>query len=153
MPTGDYERYRLRLDAQLRADVELIYEAYRAKLRAYETVARARGEDFVSLPAAELPFALPPAPAPEPPPRLVSAPPAAPARSPAHQVEGALLAVWDQLPEVFDRADLVKLLGLEPRRSTLHRVLLRYVREGALEREDGPGGRYLLRYRKLQAPS
>ena len=154
MPTGDYERYRRQLDAQLRADVELIYEAYRAKLRAYETVARARGEEFASLPAAELPFALPPAPAPEPlpPPAAMPLPATAPRRR-ANEVEGAVLAVWDRLPAVFDRDDLVRLLGFEPRRSTLHRILLRFVREKALDVEEGPGGRYLKRYRKLQDPS
>src|SRR5262249_11104739 len=114
MPTGEYERYRQQLDAQLRADVELVYEAYRAKLRAYETVARARGEDFEPLPAADLPTGLRPSPA-----------PAAPARrtkSRAHQVWDSVLAAIETLPEQFDKFDLVKALGFEPRRSTLHRV-------------------------------
>jgi hypothetical protein len=74
----------------------------------------------------------------------------------ASQLSRPILAsqLWDaKLPEVFDRADLVQLLGFEPRRSTLHPVLLRYVRERALGVEEGPGGRYLTRYRKLQAPS
>src|SRR5947209_9259861 len=36
MPTGDYERFRQRLEEQLRAEMELLYEGYRPKLRAYE---------------------------------------------------------------------------------------------------------------------
>src|SRR5215208_3360599 len=44
MSDSDYEQYREGLERQLRADVELLVEAYRAKLRAYETVALARGE-------------------------------------------------------------------------------------------------------------
>src|SRR5436305_8339035 len=155
LPTGEYERYRQRLDAQFRSDAELIYEAYRAKLRAYETVARARGEDFEPLPEAPLPISLPPAPAPEPPPTSAPAAPPAPAlqearRSRAYEVESAFLEAYDQLPEVFDRSDVVKILGFEPRRSTLHRVLRRFVEDGTLGVEEGPGGRYLARYRKLQ---
>ncbi len=157
MPAGEYERYRQRLDAQLRSDVELIYEAYRAKLRAYETVARARGEEFEPLPVAALPFALPPTPEPRPEP-LPGAPPSASSvpearRSRAYEVEEAFLEVYDRLPEVFDRSELVELLGFQPRRSTLHRVLRRCVLEGTLGVEDGPGGRYLKRYRKLDSPS
>jgi hypothetical protein len=106
MPSGEYERYRQHLDAQLRADVELIHEAYRAKLRAYETVARARGEEFAALPAADLSLDLPPALAPQipgPPALVPAAGSAAPVpRAPAYQVEDAILEVLETLPEMFN---------------------------------------------------
>jgi hypothetical protein len=158
MPTGEYERYRQQLDAQLRADVELVYEAYRAKLRAYETVARARGEDFTPLPEAELPPGLRPAPTPAPaPPVPMTAPALAPgSRSPKsrdHQVEASVLAAIETLPARFDKFDLVKALGFEPRRSTLHRVLRLLVREGVLHVETEAAGRYPTVYRKAGAPA
>ena len=64
MPTPAYERYRELLEEQLRVDVELLYEGYRAKLRAFEAVERARGEGGSSLlpPFPSLTASLPPAP-------------------------------------------------------------------------------------------
>jgi hypothetical protein len=153
MPTGEYERYRQQLDAQLRADVELVYEAYRAKLRAYETVARARGEDFTPLSAAELPPGLRPAPAPTPAAPPTPAPATAPPRSRDHQVEGSVLAAIETLPALFDKFDLVKALGFEPRRSTLHRVLKLLVRDETLHVETEAAGRYPTVYRKAGAPT
>jgi len=155
MPTGEYERYRQQLDAQLRADVELVYEAYRAKLRAYETVARARGEDFVPLPEAELPPGMRPAPAPAPPVPM-TAPAPAPGRKPKsrdYQVEDSVLAAIETLPERFDKFDLVKALDFEPGRSTLHRVLRALVQQGGLQVEMAAAGRYPTVYRKAAAPA
>jgi hypothetical protein len=153
MPTGEYERYRQQLDAQLRADVELLHEAYRAKLRAYETVARARGEDFAPLPPADLTAGLPPAPsAPAPRPASTPAPAAPPPRSPAHQVEADMLAAIETLPERFDKFDLQKALGFAPRRSTYHRVLCLLVRDGVLAVETPAAGRYPTVYRKSASP-
>jgi hypothetical protein len=150
MPSGEYERYRQQLDAQLHADVELIYEAYRAKLRAYETVARARGEEFAPLPAADLPIRLPPAPAPVPPtrPAAVALPISPAPRKAALQVEEAIVTALDTLPEVFDKRDLARAIGFEPRRSTLHRTLQRLIRDGELEIAAYGASRIPTSYRK-----
>jgi hypothetical protein len=95
MTPDDYDRFRQQLEAQLRSDVELIYEAYRTKLRAYETVLRARGElegrTFEAVPALSLASAgLPPLP--EAPKRAALPPaaaiPATPAVAPAPQAVG-----------------------------------------------------------------
>jgi hypothetical protein len=154
MPSGEYERYRQTLDAQLRADVELIHEAYRAKLRAYETVARARGEDFEARPAADFSLGLPPAPAPPAPVKPAPASPAPPAsRTRALQVEDAVLAALDSLPEVFDKFDLGRALGFEPRRSTLHRALKSLVKEGVLQVERHGTARVPTAYRKPAVPA
>jgi hypothetical protein len=55
MPSADYERFRQQLERQLRADIELIFEAYQTKLRASETVARPGGTGRGSRPAAARP--------------------------------------------------------------------------------------------------
>ncbi|HEV7518369.1 MAG TPA: hypothetical protein VGR07_18890 [Thermoanaerobaculia bacterium] len=104
MPTPAYERYRQLLEEQLRADVELLYEGYCAKLRACEAVERARGEDgglvsplaelAASLPAADPPLLPPPIPLELPAlaPALPPAPPPAPrGRSGAHELYSAIL--------------------------------------------------------------
>jgi hypothetical protein len=94
MSTADYERYRRRLEEQLRADVQLLYQAYLSKLRAYETVSRTRGElDLEPLPASELTLSLPPMPGPAPRPAATASPapptPLPPRRAKALEVDDA----------------------------------------------------------------
>jgi hypothetical protein len=147
MPTADYERYRQGLENQLRADVEMLYQAYLTKLRAYETVSRAGGPLSVeALLPPEMALHLPPAPAAAPPPG--PQPHAAP-RAKAYEVEDAITAVLDKLPEVFDKFDVLRVLDFKPRPATLHRVLKGLRNEGVLERESRGSGRYPTRYRKL----
>lgn len=40
--SDDFDRFRAQVEEQLRADLELMIEAARAKVRAYETVLRVR---------------------------------------------------------------------------------------------------------------
>lgn len=152
MPPSDYEIYRQRLEEQLRADVELLYEAYRAKLRAYETVVRTRAEIGAGpWPSADLPLSLPPAPglqARPPVPAAPAVPPKRP-RSKAYSVIEAVEGVLDTLGEVFDRNDLVRALGFEPNRATLHRVLAELTDAGFLAVEHFGGGKTPNRYRRL----
>jgi hypothetical protein len=176
MPTPAYERYRQLQEEQLRADVELLYEGYCAKLRAFEAVERARGEGGALVsPLAELPAgspaaapppllappsipaisaisaisAIPPALAPAPPPASLPAPRG---RSGAHELYSAILDSLEQLPEVFDKNDVSRLLGYVPRRTNLHRVYRDLVKEGWLVIEDPRGGRWPVRYRRLESP-
>lgn len=53
METKPFEALRARLEEQLRADVELLHEAHRVKLRAFETVWRAQAdvEQMAQMPA------------------------------------------------------------------------------------------------------
>jgi hypothetical protein len=169
MPTPAYERYRQLLEEQLRADVELLYEGYCAKLRAFEAVERAREEGGGSLrpspeltaspPAADPPLLPPPLPLmPAMPPALAPAPPPAPppmprGRSGAHELYSAILDSLDQLPEVFDKNDVSRLLGYVPRRTNLHRVYRDLVKAGWLVVADPRGGRWPVRYRRLESPA
>lgn len=170
MPPGDYERFRKRLEQQLRADVSLLVEAYRAKLRAFETVARTRGElDGAGswpelemsnlLPAAgsgpaELPgLALPPAPA-------DGGPAAAPAPGPERkgrrapfEVSDAVEAALVQVGEVFDRRELLGALGFAPNRATLYRILQELQYEGRIAVVEYGSGTTGNRYRKLTPPT
>lgn len=170
MPPGDYERYRQRLEQQLRADVGLLVEAYRAKLRAYETVARSRGEleGAGPWPEAEVSNLLPPAGsglaeapglAPPPAPAAADNRPAAATPPPAGTKRRAAFEVFDavdeallQVGEVFDRSDLCRVLGFEPSRGTLHRILRELEAEGRVAVAKFGSGRRSSRYRKLTPP-
>jgi hypothetical protein len=153
MTPRDHERYRRQLEKQLRADAELLYAAYCAKLRAYETLHQLHGDPGdldprlllpagfpLSLPPATLPAASPvPVPDPTPPPRKR-----------AHELYNALVAALGQLPEVFDRRDACAVLGHEPHRASLHKVLQYLVKDGFIVVE-GWGAKLGNRYRKLPA--
>jgi hypothetical protein len=175
VPNQELDLLRQRLEEQFRADVQLLYDGYCAKLRAYEAVFLSQGRlDPARLPplslgapplpdllqlsagAAAAPApAVPALPAPSP-----AAPPQAkPAEEPApsrpregpNELRAAVLAALDQLDGVFDKFDIARVLGYIPKRSTLSRILLDLSVEGRgpLAVERGGGGRYTTRYRKV----
>lgn len=158
MSPQDYESFRQQLEAQLRADIELLYEAYRAKLRAYEIVWRARGElegaSWESRPTSLPPFLPPLLASPEPAP-LESAAPLPPAAAPAPPkaepaaVYHGLIAALERVAEEFDKHDLLKALGYEPRRATLYRALRDLEEDGAIAVVEQGSGRQATRYRRL----
>jgi hypothetical protein len=155
MPQDDYERYRKRLEEQLHSDIGMLYEAFRAKLRAYETIARSRrGEiDLDSHPAAE--GALPVAPAPTPAPSTAARPEdaAAPERREPFAVLDAIRAALATLPEEFDKFDLLEALDFAPRRSTLHEAQKTLEKEGVLAIAREPGGKRPTLYRRAAVAS
>jgi len=149
MSAADYEHYRQGLEEQLRADVEMLYQAYLAKLRAYETISRAPGPLSVeALLPTELALHLPPAPA--------TAPAAAPGpqaqvppRAKAYQVEDAVTEALDKLPEVFDKFDVLQLLDFEPKPATLHRALKKLRYDDVIAVERSGSGRLTTFFRKV----
>jgi hypothetical protein len=159
MSPGDYERFRQQLEAQFRADVELLSEAYRTKLRAYETVCRARGElDAGPWTPPDVPRSLPEAAAPfaeEETPAAPEAPPSPPGKSRAYEMLNAISGAVAQMPEVFDKHDIGRALGFAPRRATLSRILGDLVLEGALAVDEAGTGKRPTRFRKVlpQPPS
>ncbi len=156
MTERDHERFRRQLEEQLRADAQLLYAAYCAKLRAYETLHRLHDglgdlDPRLLLPA-DLPLSLPPATpaaaAPESPPA-----PAPRRKSRANELFEAVLALLDRLPDPFSRRDVCAALGYEPHRASLYSVLQSLEQGGwiiAAKRGDGPGGN---RYRRLAGGS
>jgi hypothetical protein len=167
-----YELYRLQLEEQLRRKFELLYQAHLIELRAYETVARARGEIDASLPPLALTLSLsslpaaaapalpaPPAPAelpaaPAPPPvPAAKARPAKRKRDSNHQLYKAVVEALGQLGESFTKQDLCRVLGFKPSRTTLHSVLEDLVKDGTLTLGPGTGWGYANRYGKAEVPS
>jgi hypothetical protein len=151
MNSRDHERFRRQLEKQLRADVELIYGAYCAKLRAYEVMHQLHGDlDSRLLPAAELPLSLPPAALPATPPPAPA--PAPPPRKAPHELYLAVRETLEELPELFDRSHVNAALGFEPRRPSLYRVLRDLEREGWIAVEERGEGKLSNLYRKLPPP-
>ncbi len=109
MTEDEYQRRQRRVEEQLREGCELLQAAFREAL---ELVWMATGQQGAVAPRT----ASEPSPSPRP------APPAHP-RQKRGQLWKDVDAALDQLPEVFDRNDLVKALGYEPDRSALHRVM------------------------------
>jgi hypothetical protein len=150
MTSRDHERFRRQLEEQLRADAQLLYAAYCAKLNAYETLHQLQGglgdlDPRLLLPA-DLPLRLPPGP----PAPAASAPAPAPRRRrKVNELYNAVHAALDQLPEVFDRGDICALLGYEPHRASLYGVLRSLVEGGWIAREEQGVGPVSNRYRKL----
>lgn len=166
MDYQEYERRRRAIQEQLHADLELIRAGYRAKLQALdvlwlgsppehqdgpseesarketpiETLASAQTETLAS---AETQSADPvPGEAPVPPEPLRGAR--------RGDVLMDILGTLPLLPEVFDKTDVVRLLGYEPNRPTLHRAWSRLMQERKIEMELASDGRRPTRFRKLQ---
>lgn len=163
--SDDFDLFRARVDEQLRADVELLIEAAQVKVRAYETVLRARGELDGRKPfAAEL---LLPAAASL---RLQAGAPAAdtaaaalgpePARSPApptppgpdFDLYAEVIRALDGLDGTFGRADIARALPFEASRASLYRVLESLLFDVLLIEVESARGRRPARYRKAAPP-
>ncbi|HEY2737828.1 MAG TPA: hypothetical protein VGK45_05445 [Thermoanaerobaculia bacterium] len=141
MEPNHFEALRARLEEQLRADIELLQEAHRVKLRAFETVWRTQAE------VAQMQT---------PPPPVATAAPAEPAdtgnRTGGWTVLFSIQEKMDQIPEVFDKNDVAAALGFMPKRATLFRALDELRLDGWIQDESPSEGRRPARYRKLAQP-
>jgi hypothetical protein len=158
MRQGEYERRRHALEAQFHEDVELLRAGYQAKLRALEMVwltspeealpAGCSASDAVetlrlseTVPASEtLPVRETLPPAPEPPARRRG------------QVIDDIEDIFPELPEEFDKKDVIRLLGYDVPRATLHRVFSQLTIDGLIAMAHHSDGHTPTRYRKLPPP-
>jgi hypothetical protein len=135
---NDYERLRRDLETQLAADLDLIRAAHEAKLRALEALRDASANEE---------------PRPESPPNVTQTEPIeTPSEAPRRR-RGDLLAdileVFPNLPETFDKTDIVRLLGYEPNRPSLHRVWDKLQADKRIAIERFSTGRRPTRFRKV----
>lgn len=157
----EYERRRRALEAQLREDWELLRAGYQAKLRALEML--------WLIPPGE---ALPPAvavsetlrlserldssetlPETAPPQSETVISPEPPKETRRGQVREEIEAAFAELPEEFDRRDVIRVLGYEPPRATLFRVLEQLVVDKWISVARYSTGRSSTRYVKLPEPA
>lgn len=133
MTRKEYEERRRRLDEELRAARELVDASHRAQVRALDLLwTTETGKS--ALP--------PPAPVPD-----------KKERRPAMELHEAVFGVLDQLPEVFTKDDVCRVLGETPDRRALFRVLQNLIFDGWLKVEDRGTARIPSSYRRLGSPA
>jgi len=135
MTRKEYEERRRAFEEQHRADVALMNAAQETRIRSLDRLWQ-EGLDGERLAGAPVP----PAPSPSPDPK-----PTRPRNSVINELEDAL----PQLPQVFDRQDIVRVLGYKPAPTTLFRTLNRLRQEGVIAPENYSEGGTRVRYRKL----
>lgn len=138
MTRKEFEERLRALEAQHQADVALMNAAHEARVRSLESLWRA----VAPLDGNPLPAAVP-APAPTPP------QPAPKRRREAFSVLDDLAEVFPDLPDVFDKSDIVRALGYEPARTTLFRALRVLEKKDVIKAETLSHGGTTSRYRKL----
>lgn len=141
MTREEYEERKRALEAQHLADVALMNVAHQARMRTLEDLWQCTAAHAVSPQAMVVPAP-------------TSAPPAPPAPSPkpkraAFSVLDDLTAALPELPQTFDKHDIVRALGYEPSRATLFRALLALSKEGRITTVNFSVGGATTRYRKL----
>lgn len=135
MNSEEYERRKRLLDERLRADLELIRAGHEARLRALDALRDGSRGETQATPETQT---------------AETQTGAAPTGSAAwHSSVHDILNVFPQLPEVFDKADVVRILGYIPHRATLNRAWEHLRREGKIVVAHYSEGRRPTRYRKL----
>ncbi len=133
MDREEYNRRRRALEEIYRADLELVRAAHEARVRSLETLWTAVSAE--------------PAPGPVDPPPEPAVPQAVrPPRRPS--LRDALEAVFPQLPEVFEKKDVIAAIGWTPSRAALFNVL-QDMAIGGFIKVTPTTGRHPSRYRKL----
>lgn len=148
MTQSEYEQSKRRLEEQRRTGIELVERAYEAQIRALELVWMLQGgAGTLTLPAGAVAAAPPPAPPPPP------DPPAKPSHKLGAEVMEDVQARLLELPEVFTRQDLCQVLGYQPDRAVLYRVLQRLLIDEILLVESHGFRRNPTRYRYHKPPT
>jgi hypothetical protein len=149
MTREEYEERRRALEEQHRADVALLNAAQELRLRSLERLWREgfEGERATVAPDTSVTVAPPVTTVREPVPTAVD--PAPKPMRERYSVVNDLEAALPDLPEVFDRRDIIRVLGYVPARTTLLRALGMLKKEGAVAIEDPSPGGLTTSYRKL----
>ncbi len=131
MTREEYEERLRALDAQLQADIAMVQAGHEARVRSLESLWKAAkaGDEKAVVPAA------------------MPAPPAAPgvtARPPGATFND-LLEALPRLPEIFDKRDVIRVLGYRPPYTTLLRALESLKESGDIAEDGGPGYRRTFR--------
>jgi hypothetical protein len=152
MTREEYEQRKRRLEEQLEEGIELLRAGFRQQIRALDLVWMTTAAEDVALssvpaettrraaPAASVTASVVPQPA----------KPSRKPKQPAGKLRHDIDAIFDDLPQVFDRDDIVKALGYEPERSSLHRALRGFLRAGDIVTKTRSLGRIAAKYEKVE---
>lgn len=142
MTQSEYEERLRRLEEKRRAGIALVEAAYRAEVAALEA-SRATAAGLAVAPAPpETGTAV------RPPRRRKGS-----RRRPRRTLYEELVAVLDQVPEVFTKDDVTRKLGDAPNRSSVFRILDDLVHAGRLKVHSPGSGRLPTEYRRVQRDS
>jgi hypothetical protein len=130
MTHNEFEQHKRALDDQLRAAMDLLKDGHDARMRELEASWQASGTGAA---------------APEPSPEPVAPPPV---RQPAGALYDEVLSAFAELPEEFDKNDVLRVLGYSPNRVSLFRVLQTLYFEGRIEMKTQGAGRTTNVFRK-----
>lgn len=130
MTRNEYERRRRALEEAFESELAMLRAAHQVRMRTLEELWLANPEEDAPSPV----LAAPPM------------PPAAPPSQPP--IAEALEEILPRLPEVFDKNDVIRLLGWDPPRATLFRALQSLVSTGRLTLQSYGGGRTSNLYRQ-----
>jgi hypothetical protein len=140
---NEYERLRRDLEERLAADLELIHAAHQARLQALDALGFASAEPQAPT---ESPTSVPQTAPVEEPGEL----PVAVQKPRRGDLLADILKIFPDLPEVFDKPEVVRLLGYEPNRPALHRVWDKLREDGKIVMERFSAGRRPTRFRKVE---
>ena len=143
---NEYEQAKRRLEESRRAGVELVEIAYQAQMRSLEMVWNLLGRPRRQLSPLQGTR--------DGRSRRARANPSAAGAAQATaggEVEEELRRIYPQLPETFGRRDINALLGYEPERAGLYRILAELSTKGALVIVKPALGRTPAVYRKIAA--
>ncbi len=144
MDRAEFERRKSHLESELESGIELLRAGFRAQMKALEQLWLL---DAAGAPAAPAREEAPGASSSSP--RQAASPPLDRKRRPANELHQLVVTLLPQLPEVFDRTDILPRLGFQPRRSTFHSVLENLERSGAITKVESGRGAAPSRYRRL----
>jgi len=130
MTREEYDARRRRLDEELRAGLDLLQTGHTEKIRALNLLWTSGSGGPLSGEAS-----------------TVDQSP--PQRRLAGQLEADVRAALEHCPEVFQTGDLCRLLGYQPNRGNLYRLLQELLTGGVIAYENKGQGRAGSKYRKL----
>ncbi|HYU32854.1 MAG TPA: hypothetical protein VEW48_11885 [Thermoanaerobaculia bacterium] len=149
MTKTQYEQRKQRLEEQLRAGIQLLESAYLAQVRALDLVWMLQAEESgarVEMAFSSLPAPGAPAPASQEQPLARSQP--QPHGQRTYEARDEIYASLDRLPDTFTRNDVCKVIGYEPDRGILFRILRELVHEGYIRTAERGAGQRATVYAK-----
>ena len=152
MTREQYEHRKRRLEEQLRAGIQLLESACQAQIRALDLVWMLQAEEAGA--GTEMPFSSSPAAPRAPAPARQEPPPAThqPHGQKTYAARDEIYSSFYRLPERFTRTDVCKMLGYEPDRGALFRILKELVDKGHLQIAERGFGKRATVYVKTSTP-
>jgi hypothetical protein len=145
MTREEFEERLRALEVQHQEDIALVHAGHEARIRALLSLWQTTAPPAAEPQPAAVPVTVPAPPASAPPPEPAPQPRRAP-----NSVLYDLIEALSDLPETFDKHDIVRVLGYEPSRATLFRALLTLNEKGLITTVSTSfGGTDTTRHRKL----